>query len=53
MYFKEILCGVQDLIDSTEARVALIQEKGTKSTQSPLLSDGSPHSSFTEASGTI
>ena len=42
MYFKEILCGVQYLIDSTEARVALIQEKGTKSTQSPLLSDGSP-----------
>ena len=52
MYFKEILCGAQYLRESTEAKVALIQEKGTNSTLY-LLSDGSPHSSFMEASGMI
>lgn len=41
MYFKEILCGAQCLTESTEARVALVQEKGTKSTLC-LLSDGGP-----------
>ena len=53
MYFKGILCRAQYLTESTEARVALVQKKGTKSTQSPLLSKGSPYSSFTEASGAI
>ena len=52
MYFKEILCGAQYLREYTEAKVALIQEKGTNYTLY-LLSDGSPHSSFIEASGTI